>query len=225
MNKEVSNCRDLSKLKMGTSESDLKRQLGHRGIPLFKFRDSNINYICNLYQCKDTGVMYKLLIRDGNLIGVSQKHTNDEPSLSELFLEPSNNLNNDLKRFQRLSAFYETDLKKIDFTRIRPKYRPPTIGGFLMWAPLMPVFLPLTLPSLAHGDSIYKKAFSLKPGDSYNTVVDYFGTPDIIDDKADNYRLVRYNLKTIATENARLNILLGVMNEKIEWIIFGGSYY
>ena len=95
----------------------------------------------------------------------------------------------------------------------------------MMWAPVAVVFLPMTLPSIARGDSIYKKAFSLKPGDNYNTALKYFETPYKVDNRTTNYKIVEYNLVTIKTEGAKLYMLLGVMNEKIEWIIYGGSYY
>lgn len=214
----------LSALSHGITQRQVTKTLKTNGEPIFSFTESGDAYHCKAFFATDTGVFYYLLWINGELASICHSKENDWLPLISAFHDSARSLPHE-DGFATLKEHFVSPYASIDaieFSFKKPGYRsePPfgRRGEFLMWLPIMVLFLPLTIPSICWGNLIYSKMYRLRLGMSSARVLWTAGTPEQIIGDEDGYGIWVYRRTTVSTEGETITVSVGMKSKTVVWI-------
>lgn len=214
----------LSALSHGITQRRVTKILKTKGEPIFSFTESGDAYHCKAYFATDTGMFYYLLWTNGELTTICRSEENDWLPLISAFHDSAKTLPHEdgFATLREPFACSSASIDAIEFSFEKPGYRPePPLGEpgeFLMWSPIIVLFLPFTIPSICWGNLVYSKMYRLRLGMSSARVLWTAGTPEQTIGEEDNYGIWVYRRTTVSTEGETITVSVGMRSKTVVWI-------
>ena len=214
----------LSALSYGITQRQVSKILETKGEPIFSFTESGDTYHCRAFFATDTGIFYYLLWMNGELASICHSKENDWLPLISAFHDSAQTLPHEdgFATLREPFASSPESIDAIEFSVKKPGYRPePPLGKpgeFLMWSPIMILFLPFTIPSICWGNAVYSKMYRLRLGMSSARVLWTAGMPEQTIGEEDDYGIYVYRRTTVSTEGETITVSVGMRNKTVVWI-------
>lgn len=227
----------LPALRTGMDEKEVQHTLHAPGLPVLRATVGASRAVCRVFDTPHTCMRYYALWEDQRLVAVCSSEACPDPIGASALADSSDLIPHESGVEYWIGAIRAggADFEQAAYGGSKCYHNEEdfgTPGEWLMWSPLLVVylpFLPLSLASEAGHDTknakTYTRIFETKPGEPAAALSKRLGDPDQILGEPGVYEVWVYNSERLKIEDKRLVFSLGLRASRVEWVRFGYDAY